>query len=247
MAKRKRKNNKGWQGSDGHANELTSYSLESSDALIRRVDEIKERMLNMKKAGRPSNVFSDGEGEFWNRLPPQAKLYYHNLLFLGTIAVCELKDAFYGNELPDIPVWHVSILCDLGIVDGYFDTESALIGLNTIMHMNYDDPENKLLETVAHELVHYWCHHQGIADVEERCSELTGKEVLFHNAEFKKAAEKHGLRCRFGVEGFSRTELTDEAWARIRKECALTNFLREYAQQRRCKQRSRFRPMHQLG
>jgi len=232
MSKRKRKNKNGGQGRAKQMRMPISYSfVEPSDDLIRRVDEINERILNLKKAGRPNQFFSDGEDAFLRRLFTEERRLYEGLLFLGSVAVFELKDAFYGDELPDIPVWHGRLLVESNpanvigsnVANGMFSPRQAVIKLNAGSHMHYEDPANEMLVTVAHELVHYWCHHQGIVDLERRCSEPTGKVLYFHNAEFKKAAEEHGLRCRLGTQGFDWTALTEEALARIREECILTN------------------------
>lgn len=64
-------------------------------------------------------------------------------------------------------------------------------------------PVTEIIATLMHEMIHYWCHSQGIKD--------TSRGNTYHNKRFKEEAEKRGLIVTAAPRvGFSVTKPTLE-------------------------------------
>ena len=100
---------------------------------------------------------------------------------------------------------------------GKYSRSEVRICVNTFVCLNYEEAANEVLETMAHELVHYWNAYNGIKDCDNRF-DASGARVQFHNGMFRKAAMEHGPRCGLGASGFGETSLTDESWELIKEK-----------------------------
>lgn len=67
-------------------------------------------------------------------------------------------------------------------------------------------PLPEVVGTLLHEMVHLWCLSKGIKD--------TSRQGWYHNDEYRKAAEAHGLTVEKTKNGWSKTDLAPEmvAW-----------------------------------
>lgn len=80
--------------------------------------------------------------------------------------------------------------------------------LNVVCNVNRS--KNNIIETLIHEMVHLYCYEQGIKD--------TSNKGVYHNKEFKKECENHGLKCEKGKYGYSQTSL-DEKGLKFANNC----------------------------
>lgn len=115
-----------------------------------------------------------------------------------------LNAEFYKNELvrPVITYGYDSSYstfgwCSCGKV---WNNENYEINItsNTIKHNKYG-----YVETLLHEMTHLYAIHHGIED--------TSNKGYYHNKNFKKIAENHGLVCEYGKYGWNKTSLSSEA------------------------------------
>lgn len=88
---------------------------------------------------------------------------------------------------------------------------TIFVNLEAIQQMaeSFGSEEAAIIDTMLHEMVHYWCYVNKVQDVEENG---------FHNNLFMAAAESHGLECAYGPSGYAQTEMGILTWARIMDE-----------------------------
>lgn len=88
----------------------------------------------------------------------------------------------------------------------------SLIVINTVLlaelhldgsYVHSDTLYHKVAQTLLHEMVHQWCHQNGIVDHE---SDGT------HNTAFRDAARAHGLTCHEGCQGWNHTYVRAGHW-----------------------------------
>lgn len=146
--------------------------------------------------------------------------------FVAT-AFCEVNRVFFDNELPALEI-HLGDYRRsngtnlLGVYlypnqDDRFPCHTMI--LNPKAHeplCGYDDDcpfgsvYEGILDTMVHELVHCWCHLNGIQDCNPNSD--------YHNENFRDAARTHGLECELGANGWSATGLGLEACVTIQFE-----------------------------
>ena len=123
-----------------------------------------------------------------------------------------LNEVYYNNELPPI----VITLQSSPKTNGHFTLgkvwraeESHFNEINiSVEHL--DRPIENVMATLQHEMVHYYCQLNGIADVSQN-----GR---YHNKHFKEEAEKRGLIISYKQYiGYSVTE-PSESFIEVLKE-----------------------------
>lgn len=186
---------------------------------------ILRRVAELKLSGRRNEICQ----ELLVSLGPAERDQVDLLTNLALAAVFELKDALYGDDLPDITLCFRRLVSGDGHVAlGLYSPSYQDISLDPVAALGYEDAAKEFLETLVHEFVHYWCHHKGISDGEPVPGKANNKFAWFHNARFRQAAREHGLVCSLGEgglggNGFDRTSLTDETWKLIRTQCPVTS------------------------
>ncbi len=110
---------------------------------------------------------------------------------------------FFDSALPPIVI---SIMSSAK-TNGHFTVSKVWRSEDNYMHEinisaeHLDRPIENICATMMHEMVHYYCEINGIAD--------TSKGGRYHNKRFKEEAEKRGLAISYvQYAGFSRTEPT---------------------------------------
>lgn len=118
------------------------------------------------------------------------------------------NEHYFDNELPPCmitlqkkrPNNNGSFMAEPTWFNTQFDDETYEININPI-NMNRDPEE--ILETLLHEIVHYYCTLNNIKDVK------SGGE---HTIEYKNVCESHGLNCELDEDkGYNQTSLNDES------------------------------------
>ena len=64
-----------------------------------------------------------------------------------------------------------------------------------------------IIDTMAHEVVHYWCNLNGIRDVEKSGN---------HTKLFRVAALAHGLDCKQSRKGYAATRISVPGWLALK-------------------------------
>lgn len=103
-----------------------------------------------------------------------------------------LNKKYFNNELPPIKIdYFTSDKIDNALACFVFDDETNEIEI--ILQLK-EQPEcgvnTDTISDLYHELIHYYNYLQGIRDA-------SGKDLLYHNFAFKKAAEEHGAKCKY--------------------------------------------------
>lgn len=98
------------------------------------------------------------------------------------------------------------------IIDTAAAVRSATSGMGYTLYRN-------MAEVMLHEMVHQWCHENGIQDTEADGT---------HNERFRDAARAHGLVCHMGTMGYNQTHVRKGHWAPFYKMAKLapTNLAR---------------------
>lgn len=118
------------------------------------------------------------------------------------------NEHYFDNELPPCmitlqkkrPNNNGSFMAEPTWFNTQFDDETYEININPI-NMNRDPEE--ILETLLHEMVHYYCTLHNIKDVKSG-----GK----HTIEYKNVCESHGLNCELDEDkGYNQTNLNEES------------------------------------
>lgn len=189
------------------------------DASIGLLSAFEERLYALRRQRGVLRLYEGDPGQF----SPRVLAWAGMLHALAVAAFFELKDLFYGPDLPDVPVDTAAIASgDSGCAAlGMYYRGENRIGVNPYACLEHEQAADEMVETVAHELVHYWCAHNGIDDTTWG-RDGRGKMKCIHNGRFRRAAMEHGLRCGIGPDGFNETSLTDESWELIRRECPTT-------------------------
>ena len=111
---------------------------------------------------------------------------------------------FFDSALPPIVI---SIMSSAR-TNGHFTVSKVWRSEDNYMHEinisaeHLDRPIENICATMMHEMVHYYCELNGIAD--------TSKNGRYHNKRFKTEAEKRGLNISYdGYVGYSRTQPTE--------------------------------------
>lgn len=103
-----------------------------------------------------------------------------------------LNEKYFDNKLPPIKIDYIppekieNALACFGFDDETNETE-IILQLNELPEygVNIDTISN-----LYHELIHYYNYLHGVRDA-------SGKDLLYHNFAFKKAAEEHGAKCEY--------------------------------------------------
>lgn len=124
----------------------------------------------------------------------------------------KINKAFYKGELPDVTITLIpdvrkNSLGWMSAGDTWFKNGKWYTELN-ICSDHLDRSKVEIYVTLMHEMVHIYCKLKGIAD--------TSSNFTYHNDEFKRVAEAHGLVCEKGKgrHGWSTTYATakTEKW-----------------------------------
>lgn len=130
--------------------------------------------------------------DFWN------KVYFNSELEVPVITVnYSRRDLSMG--------WFVS-------GKAWKDMESGEGSVEINISPQYLDlPFEETADTMLHEMCHYYCYLNGIAE--------TSRSGYYHNKKFKKVAETHGLKVEKtgNANGWAYTELTENSKALLKK------------------------------
>ena len=123
-----------------------------------------------------------------------------------------LNNVYYNNELPPIVITLQSSPRSNGhfTVGKVWRAEQTHLNEINISVEHLDRPIENVMATLQHEMVHYYCQLNSIADVSQN-----GR---YHNKLFKREAEKRGLLISYEKYiGYSRTQPSREFIDVIRK------------------------------
>lgn len=127
----------------------------------------------------------------------------------------KINKAFYKGELPDVTITLIpdvrkNSLGWMTVGDVWLKKGKWYAELN-ICADHLDRSKVEIYGTLMHEMVHVYCKMKGIED--------TSNNYTYHNADFKREAESHGLVCEKGKgrHGWSTTYPTTKATAWIEK------------------------------
>ena len=123
-----------------------------------------------------------------------------------------LNKVYFNGELPPIVISIMSSPRTNGhfTINKEWRVEDKRFNEINISAEHMDRPIENIMGTLLHEMVHYYCQINGIADVSQN-----GR---YHNKKFKEEAEKRGLIISQGKYiGWSKTE-PGEAFKNVLKE-----------------------------
>ncbi len=147
----------------------------------------------MPRERKRINPLTNAPGEPLKR--KEIKGLYHRLFNI-------LNSRYFNNELPDIIIeYPESDYLNLDIREDISNSDLVAAFLppqegipNPCIILDVMQPAQSgvnidTIENLHHELIHYFCFIQGIKD--------TGQAGVYHNMEFKRAAESHGAECSY--------------------------------------------------
>jgi hypothetical protein len=116
-----------------------------------------------------------------------------------------LNEIYFDNELPPIVITIMSSPRTNGhfTINKEWKVEEQRMNEINISAEHLDRPIENIMATLCHEMVHYYCQLNGIAD--------TSQNNRYHNKKFKEEAEKRGLIISYRQYiGYSVTEPSEE-------------------------------------
>lgn len=116
-----------------------------------------------------------------------------------------LNEVYFGGALPSLVITIMSSPKSNGhfTVNKTWRVEESHLNEINISAEHLDRPIENIMATLCHEMVHYYCQLNDIADVSQN-----GR---YHNKHFKEEAEKRGLQISYAKYiGYSVTEPTQQ-------------------------------------